>query len=177
MAECLSREAYANVQNNSSKTYARCVQRGIFKDRFYYAVMSSPNELSDSDQFAFAAQVRELVCDALRRSHRLSKELSGFQRNQAFRNRADLASILIISGHARPNGVAADGKVGLDIVCDHPFRVHQYPNQLHPAARAWLAKQVPNLPAKSSIREQLEAKGRDAGFTELLLPGKTGETP
>jgi hypothetical protein len=152
-----------------------CLQHGIFNDRSYAAVMSSPNELLTSGQDSFSAQVCELVSNALRRSHRLSKDLSGFQREEEFRNRADLASILIISGRAHPNRVEADGSILLLIHCKKPFCVHQYPNRLHPVARARIGAAVPNISAKCSLKDQLEAKGRDTGFAELCLPGKNRE--
>jgi hypothetical protein len=138
--------------------------------------MSSTNEFSGFDQYAVNAQVSELLCDALRRSHRLSKELSGFQRKEEFRNRADLASALVISGRAQPTRVEPDGSVLFRIDCKEPFCVHQYPDRLHPAARARLESAVPNISAKCSLRDQLEAKGRDVGFTELSLPNKKRET-
>jgi hypothetical protein len=138
--------------------------------------MSLPTEISGPTQYVLNAQFKELVCDALRRSHKLSKHLHGWQQEEEFQNRADLVSVLVLSGAARPNGVHPNGKIGLDIACAYPFMVHQYPHRLHPAARARLENEVAGLPVKCSLREQLEAKTQDGEFSKLRLPAKKRRT-
>jgi hypothetical protein len=129
--------------------------------------MSSLHE-SSRGQNGLNPEFWELLCRALKRSHDLSKELSGWLQDQEFQNRADLASILVCAGYARPNGIQANGNVGLDICCDDPYQVHEPLGRLHPTARARL-RQGPAVPVKCSLREVLESKGRNVDFSELTL--------
>jgi hypothetical protein len=124
--------------------------------------MSLQSGSSSSFAHSLGPQVHELLCDALRRSHRFSKQLRGRLQDEEYQNRADLVSILIISGNARPNGVHANGTVGfdIDIVGDRPYRVHQPLGRLHPEARACLKPQLANVSVTCSLSEHLAAKWR-----------------
>ena len=130
-------------------------------------------DASESRQSDLGLECSELLCEVLRRFHALSKapNLTDHQKRQIFQTRADVASVLLLSGYARPNGVDHRGKkVGLDVSCADPFRVHQYINQLHPVARA--SVRTAALPVKCSLQEHLEAKGRRALATDVraVLP-------
>jgi hypothetical protein len=104
-------------------------------------------------------RVVELICGTLRRSHYLSKQLRGRLQDEEYQNRADLVSVLIISGYARANGVRANGTVGLDISAERPYQTHQPFWRLHPQARACLQPQLAEVPVKCSLLEHLTAKG------------------
>lgn len=120
--------------------------------------MSIQNENSNPDA-ALNPQLVELICGTLRRSHHLSKQLRGRLQDAEYQNRADLVSVLIMSGTARPNGIHANGTIGLDIAAERPYQVHQPLWRLHKDARACLAPLLAEVPVKCSLLEHLTAKG------------------
>jgi len=122
--------------------------------------MSLPTELLGSNIGGLNPQVRELVCRALRRSHYLSKQLTGRLQDEEFQNRADLVSILVLTGDARPNGIRANGTVGFDIAGNHPYQIHQPLGRLDTKARAYLQPRLSDVPVKCSLLEHLAAKGK-----------------
>src|SRR5215469_8057386 len=96
--------------------------------------MSTANTASSLRMKEASASVR-ILCDALRRSNRLAKRLKGHERIDEYQNKADILSFLVIIGFARPNGILADGRIGVDVQSHRLFRIHIPPNDLHPAAR------------------------------------------
>jgi hypothetical protein len=109
---------------------------------------------------ALDPRVVELLCGTLRRSHYLSKQLRGSLQDEEYKNRADLVSILILSGYARPNGISVNGTVGLDIAAERPYQTHQPLRRLHPEAQARLKAQLAEVSVKCSLLEHLTAKRR-----------------
>jgi hypothetical protein len=113
--------------------------------------ISSLQPLAQTGRASSAEVLAQLACQA----NLLAKELAGPARAKAYRIKDHAINALILLGLVRVNGAAANGVLGLDILCGSGYRLHVPRAALSSEAKAVIEDEAAYAHVVTSLSDYL----------------------